>query len=108
MKSLFERLRAGRLVTTFTILATLSAGILIGSVAAHGVKGQETKPDSSDAAPLRIPNPKALSNTFSQIAKQVGPAVVNINTETLPKASSSLHRKNSPHARQPQQAPPDD
>jgi len=106
MKSLFERLRAGRLVTTFTILATLSAGILIGSVVAHGVKGQETKVDSSDASPLRIPNPKMLSNTFSQIAKEVGPAVVNINTETLPKASSSLHRKN-PHARQQPQTPDD-
>jgi serine protease Do len=105
MKSLFERLRLGRLATTFTILATLSAGILIGSVVAHGVKGQETRIDSSDASPLRIPNPKVLSNTFSQIAKQVGPAVVNINTETLPKASSSLRRKN-PHARQPQS--PDD
>ena len=109
MKSLFERLRLGRLATTFTILATLSAGILIGSVVAHGVKGQETKVDSSDASPLRIPNAKILSNTFSTIAKQVGPAVVNINTETLPKtASSSLHRKGiNPHARQPQ-APPDD
>ena len=105
MKSLFERLRAGRLVTAFTILATLSAGILIGSVAAHGVKGQENKVDSSDANPLRLPNAKVLSNTFSQIAKQVGPAVVNINTETLPK-STSLKRKN-PHLRQ-QPTEPDD
>ncbi len=105
MKSLFERLRAGRLVTAFTILATLSAGILIGSVAAHGVKGQENKVDSSDANPLRLPNAKVLSNTFSQIAKQVGPAVVNINTETLPK-TSSLKRKN-PHLRQ-QPSEPDD
>src|SRR5277367_2550383 len=113
MKSLFERLRAGRLLTAFTILATLSAGILIGSVAAHGVRGQENKVDSSDANPLRVPNAKALSNTFSQIAKQVGPAVVNINTEQLPKALSSSKRKN-PHARTPtpsdpeQQQPGDD
>jgi serine protease Do len=105
MKSLFERVRAGRLATTFIVLATLSAGILIGSVVAHGVKGQEAKVDSSDAAPLRIPSPKVLSNTFSQIAKEVGPAVVNINTETLPKAASSLRRRN-PHSRQPQA--PDD
>jgi serine protease Do len=105
MRSLFDRLRLGRLATTFTILATLSAGILIGSVVAHGVKGQETKVDSSDANPLRVPSPKLLSNTFSQIAKQVGPAVVNINTETLPK-SSSLRRKN-PHLRQ-QPSEPDD
>jgi serine protease Do len=106
MKSLFERLRVGRLATTFTILATLSAGILIGSVMAHGVKGQESKIDSSDASPLRVPNAKVLSNTFSQIAKQVGPAVVNINTETLPKASSSLKRKN-PHLRQQPDSPDD-
>src|SRR5271170_6114004 len=110
MKSLFERLRLGRLATTFTILATLSAGILIGSVAAHGVRGQENKVDSSDANPLRIPNAKALSNTFSQIAKEVGPAVVNINTEQLPKVSSS--RRKNPHARTPepddQQQPGDD
>ena len=30
-----------------------------------------------------------LSNGFSQIAKQVGPAVVNINTESLPKQSTT-------------------
>jgi serine protease Do len=107
MKSLLERLRAGRLATTFTILATLSAGILIGSVVAHGVKGQESKIDSSDASPLRVPNPKLLSNTFSQIAKQVGPAVVNINTETLPKASASSSKRKNPHLRQ-QQPPSDD
>jgi len=106
MKSFFERLRIGRLATTFTILATLSAGILIGSVMAHGVRGQENKIDTSDASPLRIPNPKVLSNTFSTIAKQVGPAVVNINTETLPKASSSLKRKN-PHLRQQPDNPDD-
>jgi serine protease Do len=106
MKSLFERLRLGRLATTFTILATLSAGILIGSVAAHGVKGQENKVDSSDANPLRIPNAKALSNTFSQIAKEVGPAVVNINTEQLPKVSSS--KRKNPHARTPTPSDPDD
>ena len=107
MKSLFERLRLGRLATTFTILATLSAGILIGSVVAHGVKGQESKVDSSDANPLHVPTAKVLSNTFSQIAKQVGPAVVNINTETLPKTLSSSKRKN-PHARTPVPSEPDD
>ena len=104
MKSLFERLRVGRLATTFTILATLSAGILIGSVAAHGVKGQENKVDSSDANPLRVPNAKVLSNTFSQIAKQVGPAVVNINTETLPKVSSSKRRRIRTPRQQPSRA----
>lgn len=84
-KSWFERTRNHRLTTTFALLATLSAGILVGSVITGGVSGKEQAPSSSDAKPLTIPAAKTLSNGFSQIAKQVGPAVVNINTESLPK-----------------------
>ncbi len=105
MKLLLERLRVRRLASTFTILATLSAGILIGSVISHGVRGQESKVDSTDATPLKIPDPHVLSNAFTQIAKQVGPAVVNINTETLPKGQDTHSRRRNPHMRQ--QAPPD-
>jgi serine protease Do len=97
MKPLLERLRASRLASTFTILGTLSAGIVIGSVAVHGVRGNETQTDSSDATPLKIPNPVTLSTTFTQIAKDVGPAVVNINTETLPQEESHSRRR-TPHA----------
>ena len=98
MKPLLERLRVSRLASTFTILGTLSAGILIGSVAVHGVRGNEkTQTDSSDATPLKIPNPVTLSTTFTQIAKDVGPAVVNINTETLPQEDAHPRRR-TPHA----------
>ena len=96
MKPLLERLRVSRLASTFTILGTLSAGILIGSVAVHGVRGNETQTDSSDATPLKIPNPVTLSTTFTQIAKDVGPAVVNINTETLPQEATP-HARRNPH-----------
>jgi serine protease Do len=94
MKSLLDRLRTGRLAPTFVILGTLSAGILIGSIAVHGVRGNETQTDSSDATPLQIPNPVTLSTTFTQIAKEVGPAVVNINTETLPQEDKDTHGRN--------------
>ncbi|TCK73581.1 trypsin-like peptidase domain-containing protein [Acidipila rosea] len=104
MKSLLERLRVRRLASTFTVLATLSAGILIGSVVAHGVKGQEKTVDSSDATPLKIPNPRDLSTTFTRIAKEVGPAVVNINSETLPKE----HNRRGRMRQAPQQQGPDD
>jgi serine protease Do len=100
MKPLLERLRASRLASTFTILGTLSAGILIGSVAVHGVRGNETQTDSSDATPLKIPDPVTLSTTFTQIAKNVGPAVVNINTETLPQEDTHSRRR-TPHSAQP-------
>jgi serine protease Do len=88
--TLLERIRSRRLTTTFTLLATLSVGILAGSVLTRNVSGKEqVGVNSSDARPLVIPSPVVLSNGFSQIVKQVGPAVVNINTEELPKQSTN-------------------
>jgi serine protease Do len=82
---LWNKIRSGSLTTTFTILATLSAGVLAGSMLTSKVSAKQQQVDTSNARPLVIPNPVTLSNGFSSIAKQVGPAVVNINTETLPK-----------------------
>jgi serine protease Do len=77
----WARLKANRWAYTFTILATLTVGILIGTVVSYGVKGKEGQ-KASDATPLTIPAPQQLSNTFSQISKQLEPSVVNINTES--------------------------
>ncbi len=96
-QEIWVRMRAHRWVYTFSILATLSVGILIGSVVSYGVKGKEGQ-KSSDAAPLTMPSPQQLSNTFSQIAKQLEPSVVNINTESTIK---NVHRRRG-------QAPDDD
>ncbi len=77
------RLKANRVAYTLTILATLAVGILIGTVISYGVKGQDKKAaGATDAAPLTLPSPQQLSNQFAQIAKQMEPAVVNINTES--------------------------
>jgi serine protease Do len=83
-RALWMHLKANRLASTFVILATLAVGILIGTVISIGVKGQEGK-KGSDATPLTIPSPQQLSNQFSQIAKQLEPSVVNINTESVVK-----------------------
>ena len=93
MKSLFERLRARRLASVFVLLATLSAAIVGGSFAAHGVRGQETQISSADATPLKVVNSTVLPNEFVKIAKEVGPAVVNINTRTLPKQVAGKGRR---------------
>src|SRR6202007_2572473 len=77
----WARLKANRWAYTLTILATLSLGILIGTVISYGVKGKEGQ-KSSDATPLTVPAPQQLSNAFSQISKQLEPSVVNINTES--------------------------
>src|SRR6202023_1577323 len=89
-QTLLDRIRSRRLATTFVLLATLSVGILAGSVLTRNVSGKvQAGVNSSDARPLVIPSPAALSNGFSQIVKEVGPAVVNINTEELPKQSTN-------------------
>ena len=103
MNSLLRRIKLNRLAPTFVVLSTLSAGILIGSLAVHGVKGSENQVNSSDATPLKVPDPVHLSTEFSKIAEQVGPAVVNIYTEQLPKE----HRaRRGPRGLQPMQPGP--
>jgi serine protease Do len=90
IQSFPERLRSHRLAATFVLLGTLSAGVIAGSVLTGTVHGaMQQKADTSDATPLRVPPPASQPNQFTQIAKQVGPAVVNINTESLPKQSTA-------------------
>jgi serine protease Do len=91
-------LKTHRWLYSFSIVATLSLGILIGTVVSYGVKGKEGQ-KSSDATPLTVPSPKLLSNAFSQIAKDLGPSVVNINTESTIK---------NPHRRRGEQNPDDE
>jgi serine protease Do len=82
--AMWMRMKAHRWVYTLSILATLSLGILIGTVISSEVKGKEGQ--KGDATPLVLPaaqptnNP--LSQAFAQIAKQLEPSVVNINTES--------------------------
>ena len=85
-----EKMKANRFASTLVILATLSLGILIGTVVSAGVKGKEKVASSSDATPLQVPSPQQLSSQFSQIARQLEPTVVNINTESTIK---NPHRK---------------
>ncbi len=93
-RGLLHKVRSARLTTTFIVLSALSVGILAGSVLTSSVSGKESQRiDSTDARPLTIPAPVQLSNAFSAIAKQVGPAVVNINTEQLPKQSAVPKRR---------------
>ncbi len=107
MKLLFERLGSRPLTSTFVVLAALTAAVVAGSFAAHGVRGQETQSSSADATPLKVVNSTIPPNEFVKIAKEVGPAVVNINTQTLPKQSDNKHRNFHFHT-QPNQQNPDD
>ncbi len=78
----WARLKAHRLASVLLMLVILALGILIGTVISNGVHASQRQVNSSDATPLTIPPPQQLSNAFAQIAKQLEPAVVNINTES--------------------------
>jgi serine protease Do len=97
-RAFLVRLKTHRWLYSFSIAATLTLGILIGTVVSYGVKGKEGQ-KSADATPLAVPSPKQLSNAFSQIAKELGPSVVNINTESTIK---------NPHRRRGGDQNPDD
>jgi len=85
--NLFDRLRTQKVLSFTLILFTLSVGIVIGTLVSQGVKAAKNEGQAAPGAtPLVIPNPVELSNSFSQLAKQVEPSVVNISTEYLPKA----------------------
>ncbi len=89
-KSFTERVRDHRLLSTFALLGTLSLGVVAGSVLTGTVHGaQQGQVDTRDATPLRVPSPVTETNQFATIAKEVGPAVVKINIEQLPKQSTA-------------------
>ena len=91
--TLRDRMRSHRFLSTLLVVTTLFLGILIGTVIQRGVKGATRVVNSSDAAPLKVPAPQHLSNAFSQVAKQLEPSVVNINTESTPKANPHVRRR---------------
>ena len=86
--------------------------IVAGSYAEHGVRGQE-QVSTADATPLKIVSQPVPPNDFTRIAKAVGPAVVNINTRTLPKqtenrGSSRQRSQGNGRAQRAPQNPDDD
>ncbi len=103
--SFFDKLRRQKLLSFSLILFTLSVGVLIGTLVSTGVKAAREQTVAPGATPLVIPpNPGQLSNAFTQIAKQLEPSVVNIESEYTQKA---VHMKKRQPQQQQQQQPDD-
>lgn len=85
--SFFDKMRAQKVLSFTLVVFTLCLGIVIGTLVNQGVKAaKDDHTVAPGASPLNIPSPVEMSNSFSQIAKQVGPSVVNISTTYMPKA----------------------
>jgi serine protease Do len=75
------------------IAATLSVGILIGTVVSGKVSAMRSFSFAgTNAAPLSLPDPIPSSNSFSSIVNRVEPAVVNIATTQVMDRKSKRHR----------------
>src|SRR4051794_22605988 len=87
MSQVLQKLRTQKLLSFTLVVFTLAIGIVIGTLinVNTGVKAAKDNSAAPGATPLVIPNPVELSNSFSQLAKQVEPSVVNISTTYNPK-----------------------
>jgi serine protease Do len=86
------RVKNQRVLSTLVILVTLTVGILIGTVLSRGGVRGNSNP-MPDATLLPMQSPQQLSNAFGQVAKQLEPEVVNINSESTPKAPRRRMRR---------------
>jgi serine protease Do len=100
--SLVEKVKNQKLLSFTLILFTLSIGVLIGTLVSTGVKAAKDQVAAPGATPLSIPSPVQLSNSFSTLAKQLSPSVVNISSTYVQKATAQ------PQAKSRRKAQPDD
>jgi serine protease Do len=75
-----------RLLFLGMVALTLGIGVIIGTVVSGGVTATF---EQQRAAAIAIPDPVSLSNTFSQIAAQLDPAVVKIKVKVPPRQQTA-------------------
>src|SRR3978361_2283054 len=83
---LFAQMRRQKLLSFSLLLFTLSIGIVLGTLMSTGVKAAKSQAAATNATPLVIPPATKLhNNKFVELARQLGPSVVNIITYDTPK-----------------------
>jgi len=88
------KLRDQKFLSLGLILATLSTGIVIGTLIHTEVSADKGSDKAvTDAVPLKVPSPVKLQNEFTAIVNKVEPAVVNISTEYSPKKEVSERKR---------------
>jgi serine protease Do len=82
-------LNTRRSVLLLTLIAGLVSGLLLGS----GVWTARAAAAAPDAQPLQIPSPVQLSNSFSELAKQLEPSVVQVTSTMEQKVVERRNRR---------------
>ena len=105
--SFADKVRNQKLLSFTVILFTLAVGVFIGTVSQTGAKAAPQQ-SASDATPLVMPNAVEMQNSFSKIAKALGPAVVNISTEYIPQKRETTSNRPAPKGNNRRRAPQTD
>ena len=105
--SFADKIRNQKLLSFTVILFTLAVGVFIGTVSQTGAKAAPQQ-SASDATPLAMPNAVEMQNSFSKIAKALGPAVVNISTEYIPQKRETTSNRPAPKGNNRRRAPQTD
>jgi serine protease Do len=92
--SIFDHLKRQKFLSFTVVMLTLCIGVLIGTLLNTGVKAARESV-APGATPLAIPAPSVIQNSFSQLAKQLEPSVVNISSEYIPKTNVTQNRNQS-------------
>jgi serine protease Do len=91
--------RRQKLLASLLITLTLAVGILIGTLVSGRVSAMKAF-GGTNAAPLAIPDPVQLSNSFVGVVNKVEPAVVNVSTTQVVDRRST-RRKQRPDDQDP-------
>jgi serine protease Do len=100
MKEIVNWSRQRKFLVSLMVMATLGIGIVLGTLVSGRVQALPQLREVSSPAPLAVPSPVQLSNTFALISDQLEPAVVNISTTQV------IERRQTPRRRTPGQQDP--
>ena len=105
--SFIDKVRTQKLLSFTVILFTLAVGVFIGTVSQTGARAAPYQA-SSDATPLVMPNAVEMQNSFSKIAKALGPSVVNISSEYVPQKRETATNRRAPNSNNRRRVPQQD
>lgn len=94
MTPILDKMKHQKVLSFALLLCTLILGIVIGSILNTGVKAErQNSAVAPDATPLTVPAADPISNEFTKLTKRVGPSVVYIESDYLPKPGAKQSHK---------------